>query len=129
MDKKTILCVDDTIENLEILTELLSDYNVVVSLTAKNALTLLDRVEVDMILLDIMMPVMDGFTLCAKIKEQTHLASIPLLFISAKTDEQSIEHGYALGAVDYVSKPFKPGELLARVKTHIRLYAYSNERR
>jgi len=127
MPKAKILCVDDTSENLEVLIELLSEYDVIVSIDAQNALKILERNEVDMILLDIMMPVMDGFTLCQKIKEQKHLMDIPLLFLSAKTDEESIERGYELGALDYVSKPFKPRELLSRVKTHLKLRAYSND--
>ena len=125
MSKSKILCVDDTSDNLEILTELLSDYDVIVSLSGQNALNILKRTKVDMILLDIMMPIMDGFTLCQKIKEQENLIDIPLLFLSAKNDEDSIEYGYELGAVDYVSKPFKPKELLSRIKTHLKLRAFS----
>ena len=121
MHKPKILCVDDTHENLEILLELLSNYDVVISLNAQNALNILEKQSVDMILLDIMMPEVDGFTLAQQIKAQEKLKNIPILFISSKTDEASIEKGYEVGGVDYVSKPFKPKELLARVKTHLKL--------
>ena len=121
MSKATILCVDDTKNNIDLLVELLVDYNVVVSLNAANALEILKEMPIDLILLDIMMPVMDGFELCAIIKKDERIKDIPLLFITAKADEQSIEKGYELGALDYVTKPFKPRELLSRVKTHLKM--------
>jgi len=126
MLKAKILCVDDTPANLEILSELLSEYDVIVAINASMALKILDKQKVDMILLDIMMPKVDGFELAQEIKSQKIFKNIPLLFISAKNDETTIERGYELGAVDYVSKPFKPKELLSRVKTHLRLCTLVN---
>ncbi|MGB5965276.1 MAG: response regulator [Sulfurimonadaceae bacterium] len=126
MPKQTILAVDDTETNIDVLVDLLSDYNVVVSLDAANALEILKRTHVDLILLDIMMPGMDGFELCEIIKNSADMQEVPLLFITAKGDEESIEKGYKLGAVDYVTKPFKPRELLARVKTHLKMHDLLN---
>jgi two-component system, sensor histidine kinase and response regulator len=126
MKTAKVLCVDDTYSNLEILSELLDQYEVVVALNAKGALKILEDQHIDMILLDIMMPEIDGFTLCEMIKQKEIYKNIPILFLSAKTDEESIEKGYELGGVDYVSKPFKPRELLSRVKTHLKLSSLVN---
>jgi putative two-component system response regulator len=78
--------------------------------------------QVDLILLDIMMPEMDGFDVCRKIKTNPKIKEIPIIFLTAKTDVESISKGFSLGAVDYISKPFHADELLARVKTHTQLY-------
>ncbi len=120
MDKKaTILVVDDTKENVHILLSLLEEYDVVVALSGKKALKMVEKNDIDIILLDIMMPEMDGYEVCAILKSQPHTKEIPILFITAKTDEESIEKAFDTGGVDYVTKPFKPKELLARVKTQV----------
>jgi two-component system, sensor histidine kinase and response regulator len=121
MSKGTILCVDDTQSNIDVLVSLLQGYDVVVSMDPFNALELLKRITVDMILLDVMMPGMDGFELCRRIKADAKYQHIPIIFLSAKDDEQSIELGYEVGGVDYVGKPFKPKELLSKVHTHLQL--------
>ena len=82
--KAVILCVDDTPGNLEVLVELLHEYEPVVSLDPFNALSLLERIDVDMILLDVMMPGMDGFELCRRIKSDPKFETVPLLFLTAK---------------------------------------------
>jgi len=127
MKKYKILCVDDDSNNLELLFEILHEYDVVVSLNAASALHILKEQSIDMILLDIVMPDIDGYTLCTTIKEHKEYQDIPILFLSAKSDELSIEHGYDLGGVDYISKPIKPQELLARVKTHLKLSSLVND--
>jgi two-component system, sensor histidine kinase and response regulator len=121
MHNETILIVDDSESNIDILIEHLIDYEVVVSLNATDALTLLEEQTIDLILLDIMMPDIDGFELCKLIKENPKTQEIPLLFITSKSDEESIEKGYDLGAVDYITKPFKPKELRSRIKTQLKL--------
>jgi diguanylate cyclase (GGDEF)-like protein len=122
MNKKpTILIVDDTKENINILLSLLEDYDVVVALNGKKALKIVEINEVDLILLDIVMPKMDGHEVCKILKSQVKTKEIPILFITANTDDDSIEKSFALGCVDYVTKPFKPTELLARIKTHLQL--------
>lgn len=123
-DKKTILIVDDTETNIDILLELLGDeYDVLVALSGQNALEIVEDDHVDLILLDIMMPEMDGYEVCNILKSKLNTKDIPIVFITAKTDEDSIEKAYDVGGIDYVTKPFKPRELLARVKTQIELKA------
>jgi len=121
-EKKTILIVDDTETNIDILLELLGDeYDVLVALNGENALEIVEDDKIDLILLDIMMPEMDGYEVCSILKSKPDTKDIPIVFITAKTDEDSIEKAYAVGGIDYVTKPFKPRELLARVKTQIKL--------
>jgi len=121
-DSATILIVDDTKSNITILMELLSDtYDVIVALDGSSAIETLKEEHVDLILLDIMMPEMDGYEVCEILKQDKDLKDIPIIFITAKTDEESIEKAYDVGGMDYVTKPFKPKELLARVKTQLHI--------
>lgn len=120
--KKTILIVDDTETNIDILLELLGDmYDVVVALDGKSALEIVEENSVELILLDVMMPEMDGYEVCNILKEKEHTKNIPVIFITAKTDEESIDKAYEAGGIDYVAKPFKSRELLARVRTQIKV--------
>jgi len=120
--KATILAVDDETINLNILIDLLGDsYDVVVARNGEKALKQVAKREVDLILLDIMMPEMDGYEVCRILKSKPETADIPILFITAKTDDESIVKGFETGGVDYITKPFRPIELLARVKTHLKL--------
>jgi len=125
--KQIILAIDDNPLNIDILVDLLKDYEILVSLSAKNGLELLKKHKVDLILLDIMMPNMNGFEMAKILKEQNSTKEIPILFLSANGDENSIEEGFNLGAVDYLVKPFRPKELLARVKTHLKMNAMYKE--
>ncbi|MEA3522229.1 MAG: diguanylate cyclase [Campylobacterota bacterium] len=118
----TVLIVDDTKSNINILLELLSDeYDVVVALDGASALDTLKEEDIDLVLLDIMMPEMDGYEVCEILKKDAALKEIPIIFITAKTDEDSIEKAYDVGGMDYVTKPFKPKELLARVRTQLHI--------
>jgi len=119
--QETILIVDDTEINVDILIELLDEYDVLVALDGASALSIAKEEELDLILLDIMMPYLDGFETCKLLKENKKTKDIPIIFSTAKTDEESIEKAYDVGGVDFVSKPFKPKELLARIKTHLKL--------
>lgn len=126
--KDTILVVDDTQANIDILLEFLSDYDVIVALDGMSALDILkEENDIDLILLDVMMPKIDGFEVCSLIKKNKNISEIPIIFITAKTDEASIEMGFNVGGVDYIQKPFKPSELIARVKTQ--LYLQKNEKK
>jgi len=118
-NKPTLLVVDDTEENVMILVELLKDYDVVEAYDGETALTIVQEEKVELILLDIMMPEMDGYEVCRRLKENPKSRDIPVIFITAKTDEDSIDKAYRDGGVDYITKPFKPRELLARVRTQI----------
>ncbi len=116
----TILVVDDTESNIDILVELLGDdYEVMVSLDGEGALEIAQEDDIDLILLDIMMPEMDGYEVCNRLKEKEKTKHIPIIFLTAKSDEDSIEKAYDVGGTDYVTKPFRPKELLARVKKEL----------
>lgn len=121
-EKQTILVVDDTKENILILIGLLGEqYNVMAAKSGKAALEIISEEDVDLVLLDIMMPGMDGYEVCKVLKSEQETRDIPILFITAKSDEESIEKAYDIGGVDYVTKPFKPRELMARIATHLQL--------
>jgi len=121
MNKK-ILVVDDTKENVEILLELLNDsYDVMVAMDGEMALEIAKEDMPCLILLDIMMPFLDGYDVCKRLKSHHATKEIPIIFITAKTDEQSIEKAYDMGGIDYITKPFKPKELMAKIKIQLQL--------
>ena len=119
-----ILVVDDIPANLEVIIETLSsaNYSVSAATSGKRALRQLQHKHPALILLDIQMPEMDGFETCQAIKANPDTADIPIIFITALSDTESIVKGFSLGAVDYLTKPLREAELLARVHTHLRLY-------
>ena len=121
---QTILIVDDVKENVDILVELLNQYDLVTALDGQTALDIMEEEDIDLILLDIMMPKIDGFEVCKILKSDTKTSHIPIIFLSAKDKLEDIQKGFNLGAVDYITKPFNPHELLARVDTHLKLRAY-----
>lgn len=126
--KPTLLLVDDSVTNIDILIELLGQYyDLLVALDGQGALDILRSDKVDLVLLDIVMPEMDGYELCLKLKEDPETESIPVIFLTAKSDEASIERAYEVGGIDYVTKPFKRTELLARIKTHLKLRSLLRE--
>lgn len=126
-ENSTLLLVDDFVENIDILIELLNEYDLIAALDGQSALDVATSEDIDLILLDIMMPRMDGFEVCKKLKENPKTAHIPIIFLSAKNHHLDIQHGFELGGVDYVSKPFNPNELKARVKTHLKLQNYQKD--
>ncbi len=120
--KKTILIVDDTKINIDILLELLGDtYDILVSLNGTRALEIIDENHVDIILLDILMPDINGYDVCRVLKSKEKTKHIPVIFITANTDEESIENAFEVGGIDYITKPFKALELLARLRTHLNM--------
>jgi len=121
MIDKTILLVDDNKTNIKALLNLLENYDLIVALDGKKALEIASKQHIDLILLDIVMPEMDGYEVCKKLKENRKTASIPVIFATAKTDEESIKKAYEVGGVDYITKPFKAVELLSRIKTQLLL--------
>ena len=122
--KQTILIVDDTKENIDVLIELLSIYDLIPVLSGEDALEIVENEDIDLVLLDIMMPEMDGFEVCEILKNNHKTKNIPIIFLSAKDKHDDIQKGFELGAVDYITKPFNPHELLSRVNTHLNLRAY-----
>ena len=124
-----ILIVDDLPKNIQVLGLILKDegYNVAVARNGREAIDNALKTLPDLILLDIMMPEMDGFEACAILKKDDRTKEIPILFLSAKSESEDIVKGLGLGAADYIQKPFNKSELLARVKTHIALKKQSDQ--
>ena len=127
MQEKTILIVDDTVENLDILEELLEQYDIISVTNGKDAIDIANKEKIDLILLDIMMPYMNGYEVCKTLKSNKDTKDIPVIFITAKTDEESIEKAYEVGGADYVTKPFLPKELKARVKKELQIQDMMNK--
>jgi two-component system sensor histidine kinase/response regulator len=118
-----VLVVDDTPTNIMVLREILEEQgiNIAIAKNGKQALTYAPKFEPDLILLDIMMPEMDGFETCEKLKLDDSTKDIPIVFLTAKVEKEDITKGFELGAVDYILKPFHHEEVLSRIKTHIGL--------
>ena len=126
--QKTILIIDDSEANVATLMALLEDqYDLLVSLDGGEAIDLLAEEKVDLILLDILMPGMDGFDVCEKIKSNANTRDIPIIFITVKVDEDSIEQAYEMGGVDYITKPFRSREVLSRIKKELALQDMMHE--
>ena len=122
VETQKILVVDDERINLELLVNLLSgDYQVLVAKNGRMALSVMDKNMPDLILLDIMMPEMDGYEVCRRLKENHETRDIPVIFLTARQDAESEARGFELGAVDYITKPFHGSTVRARVRTHLRL--------
>ena len=123
MTTARILLIEDVPANIQAVSAILREqsYLVNVATSGQQALELLERVRPDLILLDVMMPGIDGFETCRRIKASTIWREIPIIFLTAKTETADIVRGFEVGAVDYVSKPFNAHELLARVRTHLAL--------
>ena len=119
-----ILIVDDVSENIKVAISILKNdtYNFSYALNGKEALEVLKTKRFDLVLLDVMMPGIDGFKVCKIIKNTPAIQDTPVIFVTAKVDIDSIEEGFKLGAVDYVTKPFHPRELKSRVNNHLELY-------
>ncbi len=118
-----ILIVDDTLENLQLLGDFFKQegYQINIAQNGLQALDVVNAMPPDLILLDIMMPEMDGFETCKRLKADPETADIPVIFLTAKMDTEGIIDGFKLGAVDYLTKPFNMEELLARSNTHLEL--------
>ena len=123
--KKNILCIDDIESNLFILTSLFetvenSSYEIFTALSAEDGFEILRNTKIDLILLDVMMPEVDGFAMAKMVKSNKKLKNIPIIFVTAKTDDETIERCYGVGGSDYVSKPFNHIELLKRIDFHLK---------
>ena len=121
-DKATVLAVDDTPENLDVVKGILADdYQIKVAVNGRIALKIAQSQAPDLILLDIMMPELDGYEVCRQLKENPATRDIPVIFLTAKADTADEAEGFALGAADYIQKPVNPPLLKARVRTHLAL--------
>ncbi|MEY2861139.1 MAG: hypothetical protein RL392_1597 [Pseudomonadota bacterium] len=124
-DKPLILVVDDTPANLSLMNDLLSStYRIKAANSGARALTIAaSDPRPDLILLDVMMPEMDGFEVCRQLKADAYTRDIPIIFLTARSEVQDEQIGFELGAVDYITKPISPPILLSRVHTHLTLKA------
>ena len=121
--KETILIVDDNKKNLQVLGSVLHEegYKIAVAEDGYQAVKLAEKIVPGLILLDVMMPGIDGFEVCMSLKSKKELKNIPVIFLTAKSETNDIIEGFKRGGVDYITKPFKKEELLARINTHMEL--------
>jgi sigma-B regulation protein RsbU (phosphoserine phosphatase) len=119
----TILIVDDIGKNIQVLGSILltEGYAISYATNGRQALEMIESEDFDLILLDIMMPEMDGFEVCRRIKLMPGKKNIPIIYLTARTQKQDVVEGLTMGAVDYITKPFNSAELKARVATHLQL--------
>jgi len=122
-DIANILIVDDIPSNIRLMVSILDEhgYSVSYAQSGNLAIDLCQKVHFDLILLDVMMPGMDGFEVCEMLKGMEDTKDIPVIFLTARTDQESILKGFEIGGVDYVTKPFNEKELLVRIRTHLDL--------
>jgi two-component system sensor histidine kinase/response regulator len=124
-EESVILVVDDSMQNLKLLGNMLKEWNYQIAL-AKNgheALDIAPKINPSLILLDIMMPEIDGYNVCDELKKNTETKDIPVIFLTAKTSNEDIVKGFKAGGVDYITKPFNQDELMMRIQTHLELKA------
>ena len=116
----TVLIVDDTETNVDILVDTLGeDYDIAVAMDGESALEVVEEDSPDLILLDIMMPGMDGYEVCKRLKDNPETAAIPIIFLSALTKADEKQKGLKLGAVDFLTKPFNLSVMQDKVKQHL----------
>ena len=121
----TVLAIDDTEVNLELITAILGDdLHVLTANDGERGLELAQATTPDLILLDVMMPGMSGYDVCAELKKQAQTKMIPVIFITALSSEMNEAQGFELGAVDYITKPFKPAIVKNRIRTHLELKSH-----
>jgi len=120
MPERTVLIVDDAETNIDILVDILADdYDVAVAMDGESALEIAFEDLPDLILLDIMMPGIDGYEVCRRLKDNPATTGIPIMFLSALTQEAEKQKGLELGAVDFINKPFAAAEIQAKVKGYL----------
>ena len=126
-EKETIVLVDDEEEILDLLTVYLNNENYIVKAFTKgvSALEYMEENGADLVILDVMLPDMDGFSICRKLREKYFF---PIIMLTAKNEESDVLNGLTLGADDYITKPFKPIEVVARIKTQLRRFKKYNQK-
>ena len=117
-----ILIIDDTPQNIDILIDMLDSHDISAALDGKSGIAMCDDEDFELFLIDIIMPGMDGFEVCKALKQNPKTAPVPVIFITAHTDNESIDKCFEVGGADYVSKPFHGATLKARVDTQLKLY-------
>lgn len=129
MNEEKVLLVDDNPTNLQVLFQTLEGrgYNLLVAKNGETAVAIAGKAHPHLVLLDIMMPEMDGYEVCRQLKADLATQEIPVIFLSALGDTKDKVQGLNLGAVDYITKPFQPEEVIARVNTHLTIYRLKRE--
>jgi len=128
--REPVLIVDDAATNIDLLVDLLApDYELFIATDGPSALEIAKTQELSIILLDVMMPGMDGYEVCKRLKDSPATQTIPVIFLTAMSEDSSESHGLELGAVDYITKPFNPALVKARVQTHLALFRSANDLR
>lgn len=128
--KRRLLLVDDQPINIQALHQLFAgDHQVLMATNGAQALKVCAEMQPDLVLLDVQMPGMDGFEVCRRMQSDPAMRDIPVIFVTAHSDGEAETHGLAMGAVDFISKPFNPAVVRARVKTHLTLKAQSDQLR
>ena len=124
IENQRILIVDDTPQNLDVLGKTLRPYgyNLAIAQSGEQAIKTAQHFDPDLILLDVMMPGIDGYETCRRLKKIESLKDVPVIFVTAKHDVRDIIHGFEVGGVDYINKPFMQEEICARIKSHLQLY-------
>ncbi|HXS15811.1 MAG TPA: adenylate/guanylate cyclase domain-containing protein [Polyangiaceae bacterium] len=124
-----ILVVDDAPENIQAISAILraQGYQVLAATDGARALEVLKKLRPDLLLLDVIMPELDGFEVCKRLKATPEFAEIPVIFLTGKSETEDVVRGFEVGAVDYVTKPFNSHELLARVRTHLEIGRLNRE--
>lgn len=122
-NRQKVLIVDDVTKNIQLVANFLKQagYEINFAVSGKAAINHVKRETFDLILLDIMMPEMDGFEVCKILKSKSETSEIPVIFLTAKTDIDSVTKAFQAGGIDYITKPFNKAELLARVQTHLKM--------
>jgi len=117
------MIVDDTPANIDVLRRILSEdgFEISIAMSGEAALSLVEKNRPDLILLDVMMPGINGFETCGKLKSNPATKDIPVILVTAKTEVEDIVHGFKVGGVDYIAKPFKREEVVSRVQTHLKI--------
>ena len=118
-----VMIVDDTPANIDVLRRILDDegFEISIAMSGEAALSLVEKNRPNLILLDVMMPGINGFETCEKLKANPSTKNIPVIFVTAKTEVEDIVRGFVVGGVDYIAKPFKREEVLSRVQTHLKI--------
>lgn len=122
-ERPRVLIVDDTPENVQVLEAILGgDYQIVAARDGAKALRLAGcEPRPDLILLDIRMPDLDGFEVCRRLKGEQQTRAIPVIFVTTMTAEEDVRRGFLLGAVDYITKPYSPSLVKARIRAHLEM--------
>lgn len=128
LEKQTVLIVDDSSSNIKTLGEIIrGECNIIFARNGKNALALAQKMRPDLILLDVMMPEMDGYEVCRRLKENKFTEMIPVIFVTSLDSEDDEQKGLEMGAIDYITKPFHPPIVRMRIRNHLELVRYRNK--